>query len=108
MSSSAKAPGAGNAENIGLGRRGVQPGLVVGPQDPPMPLDPGTRLGPYAVTGPLGAGGMGEICRVRNALIVWAGCLGRLRSRYGGHRRFSCQSSSDTALTRKMTVSAIR
>src|SRR5438132_1386654 len=35
-----------------------------------MPLEPGTRLGVYEIVGPVGAGGMGEVYRAREASIV--------------------------------------
>lgn len=51
-----------------------------------MALAPGTRLGPYEVLGPIGAGGMGEVWRARDSTLGRTVALKLLPDAFTGDR----------------------
>ena len=74
-----------------------------------MPLEPGSRLGPYEILAPLGAGGMGEVYRARDSSLkrdvaikvlpaYWSRDPDRLR-------RFELEAQSAAALNHPNIVS---
>src|ERR1700752_4309275 len=67
-----------------------------------MPLAPGTKLGPYEILTPLGAGGMGEVYRARDTRLGREVALKILPSSFAGDadrlRRFEQEARAVAAL----------
>jgi serine/threonine protein kinase/Tol biopolymer transport system component len=67
-----------------------------------MSLTPGTRLGPYEIAGPLGAGGMGEVYRARDTRLGRTVALKTVRSDVAGdparRRRLEREAKAVAAL----------
>src|SRR6266849_1304857 len=67
-----------------------------------MTLAPGTRLGPYEILAPLGAGGMGEVYRARDTRLERDVAIKVLPSSYSDDadrlRRFEQEARAASAL----------
>ena len=67
-----------------------------------MTLPPGTRLGPYEIVGPLGAGGMGEVYRARDTRLDRAVAVKTIRAEsldVEGRSRFEREARAIAGLT---------
>ena len=53
-----------------------------------MSLSPGARLGPYEVTGPIGAGGMGEVYKARDTRLDRTVAIKVLPAQFAADPRF--------------------
>ena len=67
-----------------------------------MTLSPGTKLGPYEIVGPLGAGGMGEVYRAKDARLGREAAIKVLPASLAGDadrlKRFEQEARSASAL----------
>src|SRR5262245_54002052 len=67
-----------------------------------MPLEAGTRLGPYEILAPLGAGGMGEIYRARDTRLDRTVAVkvlpSHLSASHEAHQRFEREARAVSSL----------
>ena len=68
-------------------------------------LRDGTRFGPYEITAPLGAGGMGEVYRARDLRLGREVALKILRQDAGDRRRFEVEARAASSLNHANIVS---
>jgi len=68
-----------------------------------MPLAPGTKLGPYEIVSPLGAGGMGEVYRAKDTRLDRTVAIKILPAQFSNDptrkQRFEREARAISALT---------
>jgi eukaryotic-like serine/threonine-protein kinase len=57
-----------------------------------MTLAPGTKLGPYEILSPIGAGGMGEVWKARDTRLGRIVAIKKLKEQHSG--RFRLEASA--------------
>jgi serine/threonine protein kinase len=66
-----------------------------------MPLNPGTKLGPYVVDAALGAGGMGEVYRAKDARLDRTVAIKVLPSANAGDPEFRARFEREARAARR-------
>src|SRR6187455_1197916 len=87
---------AGPARNRAWGVTGMMGGSLRAIIAPNMPLAAGSRLGPYEIVAPIGAGGMGEVYKARDTRLDRTVAVKVLKDEFSG--RFEREARAIAAL----------
>jgi len=69
-------------------------------------LAPGTKLGPYEILAPIGAGGMGEVWKARDTRLGRIVAIKKVKEQHS--ERFKQEARSIAALNRELSASLHR
>ena len=88
-----------DAEGSFLARRAIEDAArLLMPGDPAGHLSPGAKLGPYEITGILGAGGMGEVYRARDTNLDREVAIKVLTAAFAGDARYMARFEREAKL----------
>jgi predicted Ser/Thr protein kinase len=83
-------------ESVAVFQQTRRSGTLVGTRGPVVPLSPHTRLGPYDILSPLGAGGMGEVWKARDTRLDRMVAIKSLKEEFS--KRFEREARAVAAL----------